>query len=59
VDSKKIRHRILIVYAIHQSKGVQLICDATDSVWPQVAPEFRSGIKSLQPLPKIKSGKKN
>ena len=58
VDSKKINHRIFIVYAIHQNKGVQMICDATESVWPMVAPEFRSAIKSLQSRPKIKSGKK-
>ena len=58
VDSKKINHRILIVYAIQQNKGVQMICDATDSVWPMVEPEFRSAIKSLQSVPGKKTGKK-
>lgn len=58
VDSKKIIHRILIVYAIHQNKGVQMICDTTDSVWPMVVPEFLTGIKSLKSVPKNKSGKK-
>ena len=58
VDSKKISHRILMVYAIHQSKGVQMICDATDSVWPKVEPEFRSAIKSLQAVSGKKTGKK-
>lgn len=58
VDSKKISHRILMVYAIQQKKGVQMICDATDSVWPMVEPEFRSAIKSLQSVPGNKNGKK-
>ena len=57
VDSKKINHRIFIVYAIHQNKGLQMICDATESVWTQVEPEFLSGIKSLQAIPS-KSRKK-
>ena len=57
-DSKKINHRILMVYAIHQNKGVQLICDATDSVWPQVKPEFLSAIKSFQSVSGNKPRKK-
>lgn len=59
VDSKKISHRILIVYAIHQNKGVQMICDATESIWPIVEPEFRSAIKSLKSDTGKKIKKKN
>ena len=47
VDQNKNLHRIVVVHAVWGKKGVQFICDATDSIWPMVKAEFLNAAKSL------------
>jgi hypothetical protein len=46
-DASGLLHRICVVYAIHRGKGIQLILDGTDSVWPSLKPEFLAIAQSL------------
>jgi len=44
-------HHILVLYSVLEKKGVQFICDATESIWPQISPEFRKTLRSLVKSP--------
>jgi hypothetical protein len=50
-DATGLLHRICVVYAVHQGKGIQIILDGTDSVWPTLKPEFLAIAESLSRTP--------
>ncbi len=41
-------HTVLVVHAINGLYGVELICDVPSELFEQVAPEFRSTVRSLR-----------
>jgi hypothetical protein len=57
-DKAGLLHRIVVVHALRGRKGIQMICDATDSVWPAVQPEFMAAVKSLAKILPAKESKK-
>lgn len=57
VDQSKNEHKILVVHAVNGKKGIQMICDATPSVWPKVKDEFYAAVGSLTKTMKNNSRK--
>ena len=47
-DSQNIEHTIIVVYAIHEEIGAQIIMDTTTELFPIVENEFNKTLKTLR-----------
>jgi hypothetical protein len=48
VDEYKLEHTVYVVHAINNNMGIQVIFDATTSVFDQVDKEFQTTMKSIR-----------